>query len=371
MDYKHYKHERKHDELLIELVEELATNEDGLKIVEKVFKVKDLCPPVWAYHRKPFDVELTFENLSIIVESKVDSNENWDNVWQTEETVKKCSELGYLREEKHYRFITYGTSEFYTKNCKAGPASSEFQHIKLNKMIHFVSAAIKVTHECEKRQKWQEWLDQMKIEKKKRKHAVKLLQPFAKFRKQYLKIQNENDFPRNRLLFCAPELAFPVMSKLLKEWKKSEYAKQFGKLELYPAGRLSPSINDSILNFHEMWYSQGGVKNLGHVFSTGGEVDLYLEINEDFNLNLKSWSKTEDKKLEDSVKRDIWSRLKDVPWPKFAKHQCCSYPQGDEVEVLYEVDFGFLDNLSDLKQVTTNLGQTVSAIVQGLSKSNA
>ena len=366
-----YKLERKHDELLIALVKKLAKTKDGLKIVEEYFKVKKLCPLKWAIHRKPFDVELTFENLSIIVESKVDSDEGgrWDNEWQTERTVKACSEIDYLKrdlqEGKHYRFITYGTSEFYTKNYKAGPASSEFQHIGLDQMIRFVCSAIKDMKECEKRQEWQQWLGQMKIEQNKRSNRIKLLQSYAMFRKKYLEIQNENDFPRNRFLFCAPELAFPVMSNLLEEWQKSEYAKQFGKLELYPVGRLSPSIHDSILNFHEMWYEQGGIKNLGKVFSTGGEVDLYLEINEDFNLNLKS----SNEKLEDSVKKDIWSRLKDAPWPEFTSHQSRSYSQG--AEVLYEVDFGFLGNLSDLKQVTTNLGQAVSAIVQGLSKSNA
>ena len=55
-----------------------------------------------------------------------------------------------------------------------------------------------------------------------------------------------------------------------------------------------------------------------------------------------------------------------APTMDFTDHQRRYYQQGPFV--LYEVDFGFLDNLSDMKQVTTNLGQTVESIVGALSK---
>ena len=352
-----YKIEREHDRLLIQLVNDLC-GIDRLDLVENAFDVTIQGKTCEANTRQPFDVELKFENLSIVIETKVDSDEGgrWESEWQTHTTVKKCDDLHYLQEDKQYRFITYGTSEFYTKNCKAGPASPTFQHVGLDKMVALVNESEKILSPCVKRTNW---LNLMNIEQKKRKNANKLLQSYSRFRKEYLEIHQENDFPRNRCLFCAPELAFPVMSSLQEEWKKSNYVNKFGKLELYPVGRLSPSIHDSILNFFEMW--QGGVKGLGEFYSPDGKVELYIEINEDFNLNLKSWQE-----FNESIKMDIWSRLEGADWPSYTYHQRRDYQQGPFV--LYEVDFGFLDNLSDMKQVTTNLGQTVESIVGALSK---
>ena len=352
-----YKSERDHDSQLIQLVEDLCRI-GRLDVIGNAFDVPIQGKTCETNHRQPFDVELTFENLSIIIETKVDSDENgrWESEWQTNATVRKCADLDYLNRDKHYRFITYGTSEFYTKNCKPGPASSEFQHIGLDKIVALVNESDKLLSPCMERT---DWLDQMYIEQEKRKNASKLLQSYSRFRKEYLEIQQENDFPRNRYLFCAPELAFPVMFSLLEEWKKSDYVNKFGKLELYPVGRLSPSIHDSILNFFEMW--QGEVKSLGEVYFPNGEGSMYLEINEDFNLNVKS-----DSELNESSKTEIWSRLKDAEWPSFTNHQSRDYEQG--AFVLYEADFGFLENMNDMKQVATNLGQTVESIVGALAK---
>ena len=362
MNYKLYRTEREHDKLLIQLVKDLC-RKDRLDLVENAFDVNIQGKLFNAKRRHPFDVELTFENLSIVIETKVDSDESWtkgkergNSEWQTQTIVKVCDNLRDIKEDKHYRFITYGTSEFYTKNCKAGPASSEFQHVGLDKMVALVNESEKIFSPPTERTNW---LKLMKIEQEKRKNANKLLQSYSRFRKEYLEIHQENDFPRNRFLFCAPELAFPVLFSLLEEWEKSNFVNKFGKLELYPVGRGSPNIHDSILNFFEMW--QGEVKGLGEMYSPDGKVELYIEINEDFNLNLKTWQK-----LNESIKMDIWSRLKDGFSPSFPHHQRRDYKQGPFV--LYEVDFGFLDNLDDMKQVTTNLGQTVESIVRALSK---
>ena len=73
-----------------------------------------------------------------------------------------------------------------------------------------------------------------------------------------------------------------------------------------------------------------------------------------------------DSEVNESSKMDIQARLEDADWPSFSCHQSRDYEQG--ALVLYEVDFGFLDNINDMKQVTTNLGQTVEAIVGALSK---
>ena len=71
-----YRHERDHDALLIRLVQDL----DGhgrLDLLRNAFSIDESLGKLErAQHRQPFDVELTFENLSIVVESKVDSDEN-------------------------------------------------------------------------------------------------------------------------------------------------------------------------------------------------------------------------------------------------------------------------------------------------------
>ena len=335
-----YSIEHEHDSLLIQLVNDLCEI-DRLDVVENTFDVTIQGKSCVAIRRRPFDVELTFENLSIIIETKVDSDEagRWpDQEWQTDTIVRNCDNLHYLKKDKHYRFITYGTSEFYTKDCKAGSASSEFQHIGLDRIVALINESEKL---LSPRMERTNWLNQMYIEQEKRKNASKLLQSYSRFRKEYIEIHKENDFPRNRYLFCAPELAFPVMFSLLEEWRKSNYANEFGMLELYPVGRRSPLVHDSVLSFYKMLH---------------GEGNFYLEINEDFNLNVKLKSE-----VNEFSKTKIWSSLNDADWPSFTNHQCRDYEQG--AFVVYEVDFGFLDNLNDMKQVTTNLGQTVESIV--------
>ena len=201
-----YRNEKEHDYLLIEIVKDL-NSQNRLDILEKVLKIKDgLGNLERARPRRPFDVELTFSNLSIAIETKVDSDEGGqlEDERQTEHIEREASNYGYLKPKKEFRFITYGTSEYYTKPYKTGPASEIFKHIRLEDMIVLVKEADSVLSPCCKRR---EWLRLMQIEKEKRSNAVKLLQSFSEFRRQYLKIHEENDFPRNRLLFCAPELA--------------------------------------------------------------------------------------------------------------------------------------------------------------------
>ena len=53
-----------------------------------------------------------------------------------------------------------------------------------------------------------EWLRLMRLEQETREKAQELLHAFAQFRALYLKIHGENDFPRGRIAFSAPELAF-------------------------------------------------------------------------------------------------------------------------------------------------------------------
>ena len=356
-----YRNEKYHDHLLIQLVKNLASCKK-LDLLEKAFDIQIPGEKlVRAQTRRPFDVEITFGGLSIVIESKVDSDESgrWSEEWQTDGIVRNCESLSYLKRylepKKQFRYITYGTSEYYTKPYEEGPHSPEFKHIGLNRMINLVADSEKVLEPCEERR---QWLRLMKIEKEKRRQAIPLLRSFSKFRKEYLAIGGDNDFPRKELLFCAPEIAFPALSLLKQAWHESAYVERYGKLSLCPVGRLSPSIHDSILNFWEMWGSNKHV--LGRNSLSMGKADIYLEINEDFNLNLKCGNN----EIADDQKKEAWKRLQCAPLPPGCRGQCRDYEQA--VVVLYEVDFGFLDHLDDMPKAVSNLGETVSAILNAL-----
>ena len=126
-----YRNEKEHDYLLIEIVKDL-NSQNRLDILEKVLKIKDgLGNLERARPRRPFDVELTFSNLSIAIETKVDSDEGGqlEDERQTEHIEREASNYGYLKPKKEFRFITYGTSEYYTKPYKTGPASLKYLNI--------------------------------------------------------------------------------------------------------------------------------------------------------------------------------------------------------------------------------------------------
>lgn len=354
-----FRHEISHDKLLIDLVSKLDSKkrldilETGLKIDERLGNLERAC------RRKLFDVELTFSNLSVVIESKVDEAERFKDEWQTERTERESVNHGYLKPKKEFRFITYGTSEFYTKPYKRGPASPKFKHIGLEDMIGLVEAADRALSPCDNRQ---EWLRLMRIEKEKRSAAVELLQSFSKFRTQYLKIHGENDFPRNRLLFCAPELACPVLGSLAQEWNNSEHTDRFGRVSLYPVGRLTPSVHDSILNFWEMWKDKNPkLPVLGKTILGSEDGGLYLEINEDFNLNLKVEGNVI---IDKDIKKRVWKCLEETNWPPFVETCPRNYEQA--VIVLYEIDFGLLKELNDMKKVTKNLAVTLDVLVEVL-----
>lgn len=156
-----YRHEREHDELLIKLVTELESGK-RLDLLGSALKIDvGLGNLVSAQHRQPFDVELTFTNLSVVIETKVDSEEDGrkfnnevEKIWQTERIARISDTYGYLNEKKEFRFITYGTSEFYTKPFETGPGSSEFQHVGLEDMIALVEEAERVLSPCKYRQEW-------------------------------------------------------------------------------------------------------------------------------------------------------------------------------------------------------------------------
>ena len=357
-DWMNYKDEQTHDWLLIRLVEDLDAI-GQLGVVENALGTPSLGNLEHAQRRQPFDVELTFENLSIVVETKVDSDESgrWSQDWQTNRIVAISDSLPYLKEKKEFLFITYGTSEFYTKPYKAGAGSKRFRHIGLNAMIDLVEDATK--YNLPRKRDYQQWLRFMRIECDKRANAFSMLRQFSIFRETYLARHGENDFPNNRFVFCAPELAFPVFSSLAAEWNESARTRKYGKVSLYPVSRMSPPVHDSVLNFREMGDSSRSP--LGRNILGGNKNGFYLEVNEDFNLNLKF----DAEQLDQTVRDTVWERLNNVTWPSFVDASFRQYKQSSYV--LYEFDFGFLKEVRDVKKVADQLESTITGVVQALA----
>ena len=360
---ENYNNEREHDWCLIYLVRALDKAR-RLDIFRDAFCIEeDLEPLKWSGRRRAFDVELEFANLSVAIETKVHADEGgrWCPPWQTE----RIAEL--RREVKGQNFfITYGTSEFYMKPCtkpyEAGPASSEFQHIPLERMIHLVESSLAALPQIEQCTDSVEWLRLMRLEKEKREKAQELLHSFAQFRTRYLEVHGENDFPRGRVAFSAPELAFPIFSKLVEHWDESEYVDKFGRLSVYPVARRCPPM-DSILNFWEIWHREPALSP----DIVGSEQYLYLEINEDFNLNLKLGHRQAEKQaeLDEQQKEEIWERLCGARWPSGVN--VCRRDYRQNALVLYEIDFGFLANVDCLPKVVSNLGCTLEVIYGALN----
>ena len=300
-------------------------------------------------------MELEFANLSVAIETKVHSDEGgrWSEQWQTERIAEQRRGVEGL-----CFFITYGASEFYTKPYETGPASCEFQHVSLERMIHWVESSLAAVPAVGQTTDSVEWLRLMRLEKKKRENAQELLHSFSEFRTRYLKIHGDNDFPKGRVAFSAPELAFPFFSKLAKHWDESEYVSKFGRLSVYPVARGFSPVVDSILNFWGMWQCGKGPVLAPDI--VGSERHLYLEINEDFNLNLKgpTW-------LNEEQKGKIWKRLQVAEWP--AGVNACRRDYHQQIWVMYEIDFGFLANSDCLSRVVGNLGRTLEVIVGALN----
>jgi hypothetical protein len=94
-----------------------------------------------ACRRRVCDVELTFQNASVLIETKVDADEDgrWEGTeWQTERIHHKTQSWAHLKPDKYYFFITYGTSEFFTKPYRRGPVHASFQHVGLDRMIDLI-----------------------------------------------------------------------------------------------------------------------------------------------------------------------------------------------------------------------------------------
>ncbi len=158
-----YRDEKVHDRLLIELTKEL----DRLKkldIFSSSFGLPNPGELERAQRRKSYDVELTFSNFSSVIETKVDSNESgrWGKLYQTQQIVSNANSLRYLKPQKYFLFFTYGNSEYYTKPYRNGPASPDFKHINLDKMVSFVESVFKLP--LTGKSQYKEWLLAMQVE---------------------------------------------------------------------------------------------------------------------------------------------------------------------------------------------------------------
>lgn len=353
--------EKNHDYLLRDLINELSRIQK-LDIFETYFGTPQVGKLVRVTTRIPFDLEVTFDNLSVIIESKVDSDEygRWNGDWQTTIIYNDSQSLTYLNNNKYFCLITYGTSEYYTKNYNFGAGCSKFKHITLKRMIDFIKSCLHL--QLHDKYKFEEWLKSLKIEVSKRENAFSILEKFASFRKQYLSLHSDIDFPTNRLALNAPELAFPVFGKIAEVWNNSpNYYSKYGKVSVYPVGRRSPSIHDSILNFWEMW-RKGPFLTFGGILTSDLPKKPYFEINEDYNLNLKLG-------LDENICKMVSAYLQSKPISNIpntiVKGRYRFYKQS--VFVLYEWDFGLLDNIQKINIPINNLYITLDYLYSHLA----
>jgi len=362
--------EREHNELLVSLIRELGEI-DRLDVFEQRFlngrQVGKLRWAKFEPYGRLFDVELCFDLLRCVIESKVDQDESGADspLWQTERIYQKCRAISCSEpKDEEYLFITYGSSEFYIKKATSGrvgsgPACQFFRHIGLEQVAEFVRSAIDVVKSarlpiCQ----FQEWLDLLEHERDVRRNAKALLRRLAAFRRDYLKIRHDLDFPAKRMCVRLPELAFPVFAELATIWNSSAEACRLGRVTVYPVSRNG--INDSVLNFTELWAGE-----LGTYMTCGGTLCcgpgkpqlLYFEVNEDFNLHLKLnlrkdkdpqiWRQTEQRVVQ--VKQYVHDRDRQLQSPTHGvRGRTEYYVQGSHV--LYEWDFGLLS--IDIDSVT-------------------
>lgn len=359
-----YRDEKEHDKLLIELIKSLNSI-DQLQIFSKYFlKGTNTGKLVRARRRRDFDVELTFENLSCVIETKVDSDEGgrWDKMYQTVAISTDPKKLKNLHNNKFYFFITYGLSEFYIKEgtYKQGPRNDEkFIHIGLLTIIDFVSDAIKVV--SSNKEKLEEWLKALNVENNKRNRYKELLEYYSKFKKAYIDIEKSIDLPTHRAVVSLPELAFPLYCELSNLWNNnSKYYNKFGKATVYPIPR-NRQIMDSVLNFTELWrrLDKNNLMTCNGLLKCNGQNKLYFEFNEDFNLHLK----ISDKDFTDDIKQYIHGK-KQLSTINGVKGMAVDYLQ--QVYVIYEWDVGLLDNIYNLDLVLDNTYNVINTAVDCL-----
>ncbi|MGI4953304.1 MAG: hypothetical protein ACRYGM_15990 [Janthinobacterium lividum] len=303
-----FRDERQHDKLMMALIKGLDSA-GRLDVLEQKLGLPTLGTLKSLRHRQAFDVEAVFRERKLMIETKVDSDEGgrWaaiDNsaAWQTNR-LKALATNGDV-----CLFVTYGFAEFFTKWFDFGSAAgtSQVHHVTLDAVIALLELALPLLSDP----LLDEWLLVLRAEQLKRKAIPELLAAFALFRRRYLQISGDVDFTRTRIGFNAPEVAFPAFARVLDEWRKSHFCKRYGRLALYPVGRMMLPV-DSILNWWEFWHS-GDLLTLGGLLPTEPR-GLYFEVNEDFNLHLKF--RAELPQHVEQVRAEVANRFSTVAWP--------------------------------------------------------
>ncbi|MEJ2717013.1 MAG: hypothetical protein P8182_07715, partial [Deltaproteobacteria bacterium] len=148
-------------------------------------------------------------------------------LWQTYLIESQANVDRRLKPEKHFRYLTFGTSEFYTKDdFVPGAANPNFRHIKLADMITFLRDCLRLP--LKNKERFNGWLNALVIEKAKRDNAIDILSEYAQLRNRYLFIAKDIDLPPHRFAFNAPELAFPLFAQVSEIWNDKEYDERFG-----------------------------------------------------------------------------------------------------------------------------------------------
>lgn len=253
-------------------------------------------------------------------------------------------------------------SECYIKNYtfKIGPCSSRFTHITLDRMIDFLKDALKLVPQ---RGDWSEWLSQLTKEQNKRKNYKPILETYANFRKSYLSVANEIDFPPHRSFLGVPELAFPLFAEIADLWNRnSTYTSKYGRVTVYPVPR-NRQISDSVLNFTELWFNprKDNIMTCGGLIPYSEENRFYFEFNEDFNLHLKI--NLDDANLAKTIQRFIHNQAS-LFSIKGVKGSPVEYFQ--EVYVFCEWDVDLLGNLSSLNVALDNTFRVIDTTVNCL-----
>jgi hypothetical protein len=281
-----FRTEREHDERFMALIEKLDSA-GRLDVLESGLNLPPLGQLKALRRRQAFDVEGTFSQRRLLFETKVDSDEGgrWEakndpSQWQTEKIIALAGENDICL------FITYGFSEFFTKPFGFGPAAAAkgFRHVTLDMMVSLLAAALAISPRAND-PLLAEWASVLGLEQRKRRGILNVLSTFANFRRSYLRIAGDVDFTLGRIGVNAPEMAFPIFAEVLKEWGLSSHCQRYGRLSLYPIGRLGLPV-DSVLNWWGLWQEKDPL-TIGGALPSEWREALYLEVNEDFNLHLK------------------------------------------------------------------------------------
>lgn len=361
--FEKFKNERYHDKNLISSVNTLA-QKGGLAFVKRLLQLEglDIGNYSGGFTKKDYDVHLEFEKAVICIETKVDSFENayyeQNLEYQTEKIFQKYENK--FEKPTFYRYLTYGTSEFYIKKTengtfKTGPFSKHFQHIKLNDVIEYLS----LSDVSKENPEFYEWLKWLNYESYKRENWARILKAINDFRKIYIGKSGLTDWPNNRLNICIPEILILYYSKVGEAWNSSEFAKTFGSVTVYPVGRYG-KVNDAIMNFSEINVLNGFEFALNGLLSS--KNSLYFEFNEDFNLHLKCLPNIEADEKRKEIYEYLIRKQEALSGNGMIKAIPENYKQGSYV--FFEWDLNILDFIDDIPCLLNKLSKLLKIAIE-------